>query len=74
MWKKDHHLYSDHRLPNVRSSPPLIVPFFWPHVIQTRKWHLQSTGLAKKLVQVFHNILWKNPNELFGQHNTYISK
>ena len=30
MWKKDHHLYSDRRLPNVRSSPPLRAPFFWP--------------------------------------------
>lgn len=25
------------------------------------------TGLAKKCV--FHNILWKNPNDLFGQPN-----
>ena len=29
---------------------------------------LQSNiGLAKKFVWVFHNILQKNPNELFGQ-------
>ena len=31
----------------------------------------QHVGLAKKLVHVFGNIIWKNPNELFGQPNTY---
>ena len=35
---------------------------------------LESTGLAKKFVRVFpwhlfHKILWKNPNKLFGQPN-----
>ena len=30
----------------------------------------QSIRLAKKFVQLFRNILWKNPNELFGQPNT----
>ena len=29
-------------------------------------------GLAKTFIQVFHNILQKNPNELFGQSNTII--
>ena len=29
-------------------------------------------GLAKKFfLQVFHKMLWKNPNELFGQPNTF---
>ena len=27
------------------------------------------TLLAKKFVRVFHSMLWKNPNELFGQTN-----
>ena len=26
-------------------------------------------GLAKKFTWVFHKMLWKNPNELFGQPN-----
>ena len=27
--------------------------------------------MAKKFVQVFHDILWKNLEELFGQPNIY---
>lgn len=30
---------------------------------------LVHIGLAEKFVQVFHTILWKNPDELFGQPN-----
>lgn len=26
-----------------------------------------SIGLAKTFIQVFHTVLWKNPNNLFGQ-------
>ena len=33
----------------------------------TMSSHGSSIGLAKKFVQVFHPLLWKNPNELFGQ-------
>ena len=28
---------------------------------------LKSIGLAKKFIQFFHDILWGNPNKLFGQ-------
>ena len=31
--------------------------------------HSVYIGLAKKLVQVFHSILWKSLDELFGQLN-----
>ena len=29
-----------------------------------------STGLTKKLVQVFSKMVWKSPDEFFGQLNT----
>ena len=29
-----------------------------------------SIGLVKRIIWVFHRMLWKNPNELFGQHNS----
>ena len=29
----------------------------------------KNIGLAKKFIQFFHDILWRNPNKLFGQLN-----
>ena len=29
-------------------------------------------GLAKNFIWVFHKLLWKKPNELFGQPNIYV--
>ena len=29
-----------------------------------------TTGLVKKFVWVFHKLLWKNLNKLFGETNT----
>lgn len=32
----------------------------------------QDTGLAKRFFWVFHSILWKNPNKLYGQCNRHV--
>ena len=32
--------------------------------------YFKILGLAKMFVWVFRKMLWKNPNELFGQPNT----
>lgn len=34
---------------------------------------LKTISLAKKVVQVSHDILQENPNDLFGQPNTFSS-
>ena len=36
-------------------------------------WSLNAiTGLAKKLLRIFHTILWKHLNQLFGQLNIFV--
>ena len=34
--------------------------------------HVKHIGLAKMFVWVSHKMLWKNPNEHFGQPNDYV--
>ena len=42
--------------------------------LQVLGWQLYLLGWPKSLFGFFHNILEKNPNELFGQTNNYSEK
>ena len=50
------------RVFGITSFAPLQVAWLLTTVLPSH-----SFGLNRKFIQVFHNILWKSPNELFGQ-------
>lgn len=48
-----------------KTIPALIEDSFY-----CRNTDYPMMGLTKKFIQVFCNIIWKNPSKLFGQFNT----